>query len=63
MHTFKDLKIGFIGFGNMAQAIAFGFLREGVLGGSQIYACARNYDKLRANTESRGCLLYTSRCV
>lgn len=54
MHTFKDLKIGFIGFGNMAQAIAFGFLREGVLEGGQIYACARNYDKLRANTESRG---------
>lgn len=54
MDTFKDLKIGFIGFGNMAQAIAYGFLRSGALEGGQLYACAKNYDKLRANTESRG---------
>lgn len=54
MHTFQDLKIGFIGFGNMAQAIAYGFLREEVLEGRQLYACARNYEKLQANTAPYG---------
>ena len=54
MHTFKDLKIGFIGFGNMAQAIAYGFLREGAAKGGQLYACARNYAKLQANTTPYG---------
>ncbi|MBS5932069.1 MAG: pyrroline-5-carboxylate reductase [Clostridiales bacterium] len=50
----KDVNIGFIGFGNMAQALADGFLFKKVLLPSQIYACARNWDKLCVNTQVKG---------
>lgn len=52
--TIKELKLGFIGFGNMAQAMADGFLRSGILCPDQIYACARNWEKLCDNTGKRG---------
>lgn len=38
--------IGFIGFGNMAQAIAKGLLAQKVVSPQQIYACAAHYDAL-----------------
>ena len=50
----SELKVGFIGFGNMAQAMAEGFLRTGALKPEQVYACARNWEKLCRNTEERG---------
>ncbi len=54
MATFDDLKIGFIGFGNMAQATATGLLRADAVAPGNVYACAKTWDKLVANTEPRG---------
>ena len=50
----KDMKVGFIGFGNMAQALARGFVRTGALSPDRIGACARDAAKLRHNTEPHG---------
>lgn len=47
-----DLSIGFIGFGNMASAIADGLLKSG-FPAHHMYACAKNWDKLKENTDSR----------
>ena len=41
--------IGFIGYGNMAQAIAEGLVNAGVVNGGDIVACAAHYDKLERN--------------
>lgn len=49
------MKVGFIGFGNMAQALADGFLTSGALSASDIYCCARDKEKLQANALKRGC--------
>ena len=54
MARFDDVKVGFIGFGNMAQAIARGFLRADAVPARNICACAKTWDKLVANTESAG---------
>ena len=43
----NELKIGFIGFGNMAQAMAKGLLAMDVCQSSQIFACAAHFDKLQ----------------
>ncbi len=50
----NEIKVGFIGFGNMAQAIADGFLYKETLRADQIYACGGSYEKLCRNTEARG---------
>lgn len=47
-------KVGFLGFGNMARAMAGGFLRSGALDPEQVFACAKNWEKLRENTEPQG---------
>ena len=47
-------KIGFIGMGNMAQAIAEGFIKSGKLQGNQIEAFAPNQEKLKANAGKIG---------
>ncbi len=47
-------KIGFIGMGNMAQALAMGFLRSGKESGEAIFAFAPNQEKLRKNAEYIG---------
>ena len=49
-----NLKVGFIGFGNMAQAMARGLVATGALAPEAIGACARDFGKLRCNTESCG---------
>lgn len=54
MKTRTEMTIGFIGFGNMAQAIAEGLLRSGALRPEQICACAKRYDKLCSATEPKG---------
>ena len=46
--------VGFIGYGNMAQAIAQGWVNAGVLEGEQIVACAAHFDKLEANAAKLG---------
>lgn len=47
-------KIGFIGFGNMAKAIAKGLLRAEAVPAGNIYACAKNYGKLCTNCGKLG---------
>ena len=42
------MKIGFIGFGHMAGAMAKGFIRSGFVAAEDIYACASDYEKLVA---------------
>lgn len=48
------MKIGFIGFGNMAQALARGLVRSGAVAAGEIGACARDRAKLQRNTEPFG---------
>lgn len=48
------MKIGFIGMGNMAQAIATGFIYSGKIDGSDVYAYAPHQDKLKANAGKIG---------
>lgn len=45
---------GFIGMGNMAQAIAGGMIEKGIAKPDEIYAYAPNQDKLRTNAERIG---------
>lgn len=48
------MKLGFIGFGNMAQALANGLIYKNSIKAEQIYACAKNWDKLCNNTTPKG---------
>lgn len=48
------MKIGFIGFGNMAQAITKGLLDYKVIAPQDICACAAHYDKLEKNAAKFG---------
>ena len=48
------MKIGFFGFGNMAQAMAKGLVGQNAVNPADIYACARDWNKLRSNTEPFG---------
>ena len=50
----QNIRLGFIGFGNMAQAIAQGLVDAGVVNGGDIVACAAHYDKLEASTAKLG---------
>ena len=47
-------RIGFIGFGNMAQAMAKGLVEHASLEGSRITACAAHFDKLEASCKPLG---------
>lgn len=49
-----DLTVGFIGYGNMAQAIARGLVDAGVVTGGRIVACAAHWDKLERTTAQIG---------
>ncbi len=49
-----EKEIGFIGMGNMAQALATGFIKSGVLPGSSVYAYAPHQDKLKKNASLIG---------
>ena len=48
------MHIGFIGFGNMAQALAHGLVRGKAVEAGNIGACARDRAKLQRNTEPHG---------
>lgn len=50
----EQMKLGFIGFGNMGQAIAKGLISAGALEAQSISACAAHYDKLCKNAEALG---------
>lgn len=50
----NNIKIGFIGFGNMAQALAQGWLLSDEIKGSQLYASARDQEKLAKTTQKLG---------
>lgn len=52
--NFEEVKIGFLGFGNMGQAIAKGWLSSGKVSSKQLYASARDQVKLKKNTEELG---------
>lgn len=54
MTDLNDITIGFIGYGNMAQAIAQGLVDAGVVRGRQIVACAAHWDKLEKTTAGLG---------
>ena len=47
-------KIGFIGFGNMASALADGLIASGKVPAGHLYACAGHFDALKTRTETRG---------
>ena len=47
-------KIGFIGMGNMAGAMAQGLIASGAMDASHLYACARDWDKLCRNAQIIG---------
>src|SRR5699024_6674156 len=47
-------KIGFIGFGNMGQAIAEGWIKSGKVSSNLLYASARNQERLKENTNRLG---------
>ena len=47
-------KLGFIGMGNMAQALAVSFIRSGKIKPENVFAYAPHQDKLRRNAELIG---------
>lgn len=50
----NTVKIGFIGYGNMAGAAAKGLMRSGAVNPSQIYACTKDFEKLCKKAEKEG---------
>ena len=51
------MKIGFVGFGNMASAMADGWIAAGVPAGDMC-ACAGRFDALKGRCEARGMAAY-----
>ncbi len=54
----EEVRIGFIGFGNMAQAMAEGLILRKAVTADRIRACAAHWDRLCRNAEKygiRGC--------
>lgn len=47
-------KLGFVGMGNMAQAMAAGFIDSGAIKGEDVLAYAPNQEKLKGNAERIG---------
>lgn len=50
----SDVRIGFIGFGNMASAMADGWIASGKVPSENLYACAGDYERLLGRTAPRG---------
>lgn len=50
----QDVRIGFIGFGNMASAMADGWIASGAIAGDRMCACAGRYDALVERCDRRG---------
>lgn len=49
-----QITVGFIGFGNMARAMAKGLVAAGILPGERMSACAAHFDKLQRNCAELG---------
>ena len=49
-----NVRIGFIGFGNMASAMADGWAAAGAVPPERMFACARRYDELAERCAARG---------
>ena len=49
----QDVRIGFIGFGNMASAMADGWVASGAISSDRMCACAGRYDALVERCDSR----------
>ena len=47
-------KLGFIGMGNMAQALALGFIESGSIEKADVFAYAPHQDKLQKNAQRIG---------
>ena len=47
-------KLGFIGMGNMAKALATGFIKSGKMKGENVFAYAPHQDKLNENAKNIG---------
>ncbi|MFQ7971304.1 MAG: pyrroline-5-carboxylate reductase family protein, partial [Eggerthella lenta] len=56
--TTSSIELGFIGFGNMAQAMAQGLVDSDALSGEHIHACAGHFDKLKATAGRLGVNAY-----
>ena len=54
MLNLETVKIGFIGYGNMAGATARGLMLSGAIKPEQIYASAKHYEKLCQKAEKDG---------
>lgn len=54
MADVAQCKIGFIGFGNMASAMADGWIASGAVPAGNLCACAGRYDALVPRCEARG---------
>lgn len=52
----KMQRVGFLGFGAMAQAMAKGWLRSGALVGERVFACAKHFEKLRETAAPMGAI-------
>lgn len=50
----NNMKIGIVGFGNMGQAMAKGWVEKGGIPANHISASARDYNKLKNNCEKIG---------
>lgn len=50
----EETKIGFIGFGNMASAMADGWIASGAIPAANMCACAGRYEALAPRCEARG---------
>ncbi|MBS5450293.1 MAG: pyrroline-5-carboxylate reductase [Coriobacteriia bacterium] len=53
-HETPQVRLGFIGFGNMAQALAKGLVNAGAIDPAHACACARDWDKLCRTTGALG---------
>lgn len=54
MAELETTRIGFIGFGNMASAMADGLIRSGRVPAENLFACAKDFERLQARTDARG---------
>ena len=54
MADISELKIAFIGFGNMASAMADGWIKSGKVSAAHLGAASRRFDVLKAKTDARG---------
>lgn len=55
------MKTGFIGFGNMASAMAGGMIKSGRYRASDIMVSARNIDKLKSRAEKHGYIVSSNK--